>query len=233
MGQKRAFSLIEVLLVLGIIAVVTTMGFTISKKGMENAYNLYWYTGYIALHDGTRDFYKHSNDTERSDFSKYAAYMHKLLLRENVTVDDSATGHSITAPNGINFLFEQKTSYIKITMTIPQPKTRKNFPYKTVFVYNTASTSNTDILVYPANVTDTDTHEWLNLQNRVDLLPFAINDNRKKYYKEFFGFREAYCRTHGNESFTNTTDVTMNISCTGLSVSEDGTIVPINPRKAF
>ena len=55
MRQKEAFSLIEVLLVMGIIAVVTTMGISASKRSVDKAYNYYWYTGYSTLCDATMD----------------------------------------------------------------------------------------------------------------------------------------------------------------------------------
>ena len=48
---KKGFSLAELLIAMSIIAVIATMGFTISKQGVENAYNLYWYTGYKGIQD--------------------------------------------------------------------------------------------------------------------------------------------------------------------------------------
>ncbi len=48
--HKPAFSLAELLIAMGIIAVVATMGVSISKKGVERAYNQYFYTGYNGLY---------------------------------------------------------------------------------------------------------------------------------------------------------------------------------------
>lgn len=48
---KKGFSLAELLIALGIVAVIATMGFTISKQGIENAYNQYFYTGYKGIYD--------------------------------------------------------------------------------------------------------------------------------------------------------------------------------------
>ena len=41
MKIKSGFSLAEMLIALAIIAVISTMAFTISKKGTERAYNMY------------------------------------------------------------------------------------------------------------------------------------------------------------------------------------------------
>ena len=49
--NKKGFSLAEILLTLGIIAVIATLGFTATKKSIDNAYNLYIYTGYKGLTD--------------------------------------------------------------------------------------------------------------------------------------------------------------------------------------
>ena len=48
---KNGFSLAEILLTLGIVAVIATLGFTATKKSIDNAYNLYIYTGYKGLTD--------------------------------------------------------------------------------------------------------------------------------------------------------------------------------------
>ncbi len=46
---KSGFSLAEVLLALAIVAIIATLGFTMSRKGIEHAYNQYIYTGYNSM----------------------------------------------------------------------------------------------------------------------------------------------------------------------------------------
>lgn len=245
MIQKRAFSLIEVLLVMGIIAVVTAMGFSITKRGAERAYNLYWYTGYSALYDGTSDAWlKEIIGPSNYPLTNYAAHICKLVRAEdnqcNTTVL-SQHSNTFTAPNGITFAMEQSSNnnYFKITMTIPKPKTLRSFPDKTVIVYNySIGAPEQGGYVYPAAVTG---NGMLNLQTRADLLPFYIktNDNTSTVIKNFYSFREAYCHVNDNSSYSG--DSNTSISCnpsvdTNTSphnLEVGGLIFPINPRKAF
>ena len=46
---KQGFSLAEVLIALAIISVIATMGFSIAKKGIADAYQGYYYSGYLGL----------------------------------------------------------------------------------------------------------------------------------------------------------------------------------------
>jgi prepilin-type N-terminal cleavage/methylation domain-containing protein len=46
---KTGFSLAEVLLTLAIVSIIATIGFTMSRKGIEKAYNGYIYNGYNSL----------------------------------------------------------------------------------------------------------------------------------------------------------------------------------------
>ena len=48
---KSGFTLSELLLCVGIIAIVSAMGMTIAKQGTEKAYKLYFSTGYMNLYD--------------------------------------------------------------------------------------------------------------------------------------------------------------------------------------
>lgn len=50
-NNKLGFTLAEMLIVFGIIAIILTLGITISKKGVDKAYNLYIYTAYDSIQD--------------------------------------------------------------------------------------------------------------------------------------------------------------------------------------
>ena len=73
MMKKNGFTLVELLLCIGIIGVVTAMGMLITKRSADSAYNLYYYTGYINLYNAiadartiglasNSDIIKHAND---------------------------------------------------------------------------------------------------------------------------------------------------------------------------
>ena len=47
---QKGFSLAEILIALAIISVISTLGFSIAKKGIEDAYQGYFYTGYNGLY---------------------------------------------------------------------------------------------------------------------------------------------------------------------------------------
>lgn len=52
---KRAFTLAELLLCIGIIGIVSAMGMVITKHSTDKAYQLYYYTGYINLYNAIAD----------------------------------------------------------------------------------------------------------------------------------------------------------------------------------
>ena len=54
-NSKHGLTLAEVLISLAIMAVVAAMGITIANKGIERAYNLYFYTGYDGLYKALED----------------------------------------------------------------------------------------------------------------------------------------------------------------------------------
>ena len=240
MRQKNAFSLIEVLLVMGIIAVITSMGLTISQKGIEKAYNQYWYTGYSALSDATRDAImkgKLDPDDPNSTLKTYSKYIAVKLM--GVKAADYSYQNStatFTAPNGIGYeityVYTPAATYYKIIMTIPRPKMQKEVPYKTILIYNfDTNVYNNSSLFYPSSET-LGSNEYISLQNRADLLPFYnIMDSEphgQHTINKIFSFREAYCNIHNSYNADNYTKIV----CSGNS-SSPGALFSINPRKVF
>lgn len=224
--RKGAFSLIEVLLVMAIIAVVMAMGFSITKTGMEKAYNLYWYTGYSTLNDGTIDAVKKGKfNTSYPNFCKYVTHIGDLINASYQCNVDPPTS-ILSAPNGITFeIIHQRPSdkYYVIEMTVPHAK--KVNVYKTKFIYS-FDNDYKGKLVYPAAINE---ENYLNLQERPDLLPFYIKKPGDNKIKEFYGFKDAYCklyRTYGQG--------TAEIDCSDTEPSiPRGRLRHISPRKAF
>ena len=52
---KKGFSLAEILIAVGIISVIATIGFSITTKGIDKAYDLYIYNGYNSLTNAIND----------------------------------------------------------------------------------------------------------------------------------------------------------------------------------
>lgn len=228
MNKKYAFSLMEVLLVMGIIAVIIAIGFSISKRGVEKAYNQYWYTGYSALSDATMDAVlrgKMDTSNPTASLGTYSKYIAETLMRsKNYSCNSSKA--SFTAPNGISYIIEPKTGFYQITMSIPQHKQKTVSRNQTIFIYNFAKA-----MIYPANIS-APTSTQLSLYNRVDLLPFYIklNDANTGTVTNFYGFKDAYCLV--DTSISANIDDIAKISCSATP-SINGVIVPINPRKIY
>ena len=186
---KKGFSLAELLIAMGIIAVIATMGFSISKKGVENAYNLYFYTGYKGLYDAITETNSEEIDLinitqgpvgifiNRTLNDDFIDNMAKLLKVDNVVTLEN--GHkSLTAPNGINYeiwfpnlnTFNSTANpgigypYIDIIMTVPQVR-RNGVLNQTEFIYVPQYEGG---MLIPITRND----NTLDLQNRKDLIPF-------------------------------------------------------------
>ena len=227
MKFKSAFSLVEVLMVMGIISVILVLGLSISKRGVDSAYNLYWYTGYKALSDASydavrREVFDPSNNPEGS-LCVYIDYIGTKLMNATSSACDGNEA-SFTAPNGISFSFEAKTGYYLILMSIPKHKQNVNTPNTTNLIYNFDKG-----LIYPANITTSSTK--LNLHNRMDILPFYVNNGEQQNaITKVYGFRDAYCAT--DNSIDEGDDI-IKITCSNDGEDKYGVITPINPRKVF
>ena len=66
---KNAFSIAEILISLTIVSIVASMGFSIAKKGIADAYQGYFYTGYVGLDTALKIA---KNDVYDSPISKFA-----------------------------------------------------------------------------------------------------------------------------------------------------------------
>lgn len=70
-NNKLGFTLAEMLIVFGIIAIILTLGITISKKGFDKAYNLYIYTAY----DGIQDAISEANFNSQTAYTVPEKFM--------------------------------------------------------------------------------------------------------------------------------------------------------------
>ena len=242
---KQGFSLAELLIVMAIIAIVTAMSFTIAKKGIKNAYNLFFYTGYNGIYEAIGDAIDYGYDItdgelESNDFIKHIV---KILSAEQ-TDDNSAV--KITAPNGISYTIAYDSAYTyegtsgsiyKIVMQIPyQKESETASPLVTLYYFTNLFNG---ILAPEAEI---NSNNNINLQSRKDLLPFYIDngsvgraievsDGVYKYEKTtYYSFRQAYCSLYGTMTFNSKTYV----NCSGSSSgSQKGLLKAISPQKIF
>ncbi len=243
---KKGFSLAELLIVIAIIAIVTAMSFTIAKKGIQDAYNLFFYTGYngifSALGDAV-DYGYHITGTglDTCDFIKHVVKV--LSGTEESTADGSI---KFKTPNGIKYTISyvgsytynsETADYYKIVMEVPHQKMSSSASEAKVTFYYFTKLNNGMLIPDATSTVD----NLINLQVRRDLLPFYIDNGtvgRVIEYEEgqysyekpaFYDFKTAYCKIYGSLTLNSTTFV----DCTGISKNAKGIIRPISPKKIF
>ena len=196
----KGFSLAELLIAMAIIAIIATLGVSISKQGIENAYNAYWYTGYKGLYDSITETALGGEsllriENPRDPFGRILLPVRRInpafidsmaslldIRRNNIQWENGNV--TLIAPNGIRYMItiplgifvqsndlaKQYSNVFIITMTIPQAKGR-NVLRQTQFVY-VPEYENGLLIPYTQNANS------LDLQNRKDLLPFYPDDGR-------------------------------------------------------
>lgn len=190
---KNAFSLFELLIVLAIISVLTVMLMTISKQGIENAYNRYYYASYKAMADAIsysndriyNDMPNASNETINKTLNYYYigyAFGFKNDADGN-SINQKMTTGKITYPktaNGVQYTIESNGTNYNITASLPS----SNGEFDATFIY--VPDANYGILIpYQASPKN---KAKINLYERKDLLPFyidnGINGRSYKYIKK-------------------------------------------------
>ena len=245
---KKGFSLAEVLLTLGIIAVIATLGFTATKKSIDNSYNLYIYTGYKGLTDAIAHAdYKGLKITENLGTDS-ENFLKNIADSMNTTVTpEGTTSATIVAPNGIKyeFYFEAPSTGPKFHSII------YSVPYKR-FVHDGSLHENLSFelrhyyelgnILLPTDGEDRN-GSGINILTRKDLLPFYIDNGivgrripgSEPTRKTYFSWQEAWCRNinpliteHGhNKNLDNSW------SCAEFQEDLEGALKIENPRKAF
>lgn len=155
---EKGFSLSEILIALAIISVIATMGFSIAQKGIANAYQGYYYTGYLGMNTALNIAYK---EIYVDDYEDKIDYQTNGKIRENFLMhvktslslkedSEDCTNDQLEslncqyiAPNGIKYRLRQvgnANNYckedpgkIEIIMSVPSAKTKEvNQTYRQV-----------------------------------------------------------------------------------------------------
>ena len=115
MKKKFGFSLAELLIALAIVSVIAVMATNISKKGIENAYNAFFYTGYKNLYDAiaevTDEGEKPAGAMHRPPSKQFVEAIADLFDTEAEDYcNDSSSAENridIKAANGIVYSFQK------------------------------------------------------------------------------------------------------------------------------
>lgn len=243
---KRAFTLAELLLCIGIIGIVSAMGMVITKHTTDKAYQLYYYTGYINLYYAIADakLQGAANATETMSNAMDLLTDNRDISGDGVTTAECA--------NGITYSYnipDVEESSVVITMSVPAAKTRTNNGLQEVQLYYSYDS---DTLIPLAPVEGSAAP---NLQTRRDLLPAYIDDgkvgrnnvanrdNGFRYEKPTYGsFKDAFCSLKGTGYQEIYGDDIVVISCAAGTytnirrrvggVSVNGVLKIASPQKA-
>lgn len=242
---KNGFSLAELLIVMAIIAIVTAMSFTIAKKGIKSAYNLFFYNGYNSMFEAIGDAidndYEITSTVAAGDFAK-----HIIKIMSGTVTASTGTSVEFSVPNGITYKISYAGTYTantepgeiyKIVMKVPHQKTSSSTDAAVTMYYLPDYNNGTFLPSGTLNNENT-----VNLQERTDLLPFYIDDGTVgrsieyetgyKYEKAtYYNFKTAYCKANGPISLGGVSYV----NCTGISGTgaSKGLLKTISPRNVF
>ena len=103
---KRAFTLAELLLCIGIIGIVSAMGMVITKHTTDKAYQLYYYTGYINLYNAIAEAKLQGATNATETMSKAM----DLLKVDNTT--SASAGINVASNCDLNLLTFKAVSYV-------------------------------------------------------------------------------------------------------------------------
>ena len=119
---RKGFTLSEVLLALTIVAIIATIGFTMSRQGVERAYKMYIYNGYKTISTAIAEANMHGycyqqivsgdpdEEAKRTGNEDFIAFIHELITNEKFDRSENFNlkDHVITTANGIEYSFEPK-----------------------------------------------------------------------------------------------------------------------------
>lgn len=186
---KKGFSLAELLIALAIIAIISFMGISISKKGVEKAYNYYYYKAYSSLSLAIADAISSSSE----EFDLLSLTRHVAYVLGAPIYDTSNANYGVTTINTndnveiyINVIDETLKKYLFI-LGIPAEsfKGEDGTLYQKYYTYYLLDLDNLHYGLIPSN------NEPLtyskSLLKRADLLPFSIDDEVTAKIVQKFG----------------------------------------------
>ncbi|MCQ2739740.1 MAG: prepilin-type N-terminal cleavage/methylation domain-containing protein [bacterium] len=239
---QKGLSIIELLLALGIIAIVVTLCLSISKHNADRAYNLYYYTAYKGMYDILAEFQQ-----DGLAFEDWPGELRKILKireQEDCAFTSDNSGIDVTAPNHVSYRILRTTAnanrdiYV-VYIDVPQLGSDSSGRHSAGMIYMPVSADENALhpegIIYPffdANVIQT------NLLTRIDLLPCYLDDGNPNPSTppEILSYNDAYCRRFSGSLSVSYNDDgasrNANITCPNPPPSNTvGEIRYINPKK--
>lgn len=227
--KNTGFSLAEILIALAIISVIATACFSVAKRGIERAYDLYVYTGVKGLTDAiryanTKKYIDQNGVTHNVNINDAANYFYEYL---KIALNGKETGDpkTILAPNNIEYKFshhinsDDLKSY-KVEMSVPSKRSADNSKTEYILIYLTSPQQE---LIIPTDI----------LLDRIDLLPYYIDNGDTGRHTpngytniQYYSFREAFCKS--NDPIPN---IYPAANCSNITKNTPGALVLVNPRK--
>ena len=261
-NTKAGFSLAEFLIVLTIISILTTLGITISQRGIEKAYNYYFYNGYKSISYAIADAFSNDISLRDNTFNdafyngkNFLSHIFGVLGTTNAsyTYGQNSTFTEAKTDNNIAYLFrdDQDGEYTKllISMAIPSANPQDN---NQKIVYLLLDTTHPELGLIPSST------DGFQLLDRKDLLPFTIDDGEKgkivQFYdenqeklkdpefinsdkREVYSYREAVCLAYGENEIefkSGNIDMKFEIKCDNIQQQpKSGSLKLLDPKKVF
>ena len=256
--KKNGFSLAEVLVALGIISIIATAVFSITKRGIEKAYDYYVYTGYkaisdafaLARNDGTNLIY--SSGTNNS--ANFGNFIKEILNGEDIPQVSSNDVFRFKTNNGISYNMyvvgdsEHTGTIFEIKMQIPSNKwvdNNGNIQTKKTACFRYAESDELIDIIVPYESSLLCESSYGNLATRKDLLPFYLDDGRVgrtipngttvSYEKrKSLSFSEIVPNLYNTGRPEENELINLGINCPyGNPTRNNGAIRLANPRKVF
>lgn len=253
---RTGFSLAEILIVLAIVSVIATMGFSIAKRGIERAYDMFIYTGYDSLNDAIA--FVNTKGITPAEESSFFTELAKVLSAKH---QKDGSHHILKNTNGVEYRFDgpnttgNYTLDYTVYLTVPSPSysvesnVYNKSTYKLKYFFTPEDLNivlPVDDNVYtPLGAINNDLNFARGLPNRKDLLPYYIDDEIAGRVidgmynpKTFYSLREAYCisNLHFKDKDGNLQKFPIGVlswDCTGIANTNSitGSIKLENPRK--
>lgn len=255
---KKGFSLAEVLIAMGIISIIATIGFTLGRRGVESAYNQYIYTGYKgmsmaianAVNEGLEADGMSEASREGSAANNFVDSLIETLNGDNINYPPGGNQVTFRVPNGTVFgLAGNGSSDVTISMEVPAKKTRRTSTATVCLDYLPNRPYGGVLIPVHQGISCVSTIP--NISTRKDLLPFFIDNgiagrvipdkngnlNNPAEYKfdkrQYYSIQEALCRAYGGSTEFRGADNSVIVNCNAIGnpSSVRGAIKVADPRK--